>query len=118
MVVPLGESQRKMVWFGRWRMSMGMAATALALVFLVWGSNLMHLPQGNYARDLTLENQDTESLVTEVDMLVETIVPQVYLEICAESELYFNDEFIEFMVPIVEDDPLLLISREKGVQSC
>lgn len=118
IVIPIEESSRGMVWFRQWRASMGVAATALALIILVWGSDPIHVTPGNNDSNLVLENQEAEMLIMEVNMLVENVLPQLYLEICAESELDFNDEFIQYIVPVLKDNPVPLISREKGVRLC
>lgn len=117
IVLPLEDSRVGAVRFRQWRTSVAVAATALILIFFVWGSNQMLMQEDNTGNS-ALENQEAEILIMEVNVLLGEAIPQVYMEICVECELHFNDEFIEFIAPVAADDPLLLISRKKGVQLC
>ena len=104
-------------WTGRRLPSMGIAAAALALALFLWGG----LPPGRESApivDTGLESPATASLVTEVYTLMENVLPQTYLEICAESELYFSDGFVEYVVPLEENEPLSTNHQAKGARLC
>jgi hypothetical protein len=44
--------------------------------------------------------------MTEVSILSENALPQEYIDIAAETELVINEEFINFIAPLIEDDSL------------
>ena len=119
MTVPQETSRNRIIRLGRRRVGpIAVAATALLLVFIAWGSGRMGGLQENTGPNLVLDNQEAETLIGEVNMLMEEAIPQVYLRICAESELEFNDEFIQYIVPVVDENPMSLIPKEKGVELC
>jgi len=118
MTVPQERSRSRAAWLRQWGGSVAMAATALLLIFFVWGSGRMGGFQADGTRDLALEDQEAETLIRDIRMLLDESIPQVYLEICADSELEFDDTFVEYIMPVGEDSPPPLISERKGVELC
>ena len=60
----------------------------------------------------------SESLMTKVGVLSENALPPEYMDIAAEMELEINEEFMNFVAPLIEDDSLTFISGKKGVRLC
>jgi len=116
LVVPL--EKQAPVRFKHWRALTGTVVTALALILLVWGSDVMRVAPIGDAGTRDLQIQEAEILLMEVNRLMADPLPQVYLEICAESEPVFHDGILEFIVPAMEDDSIPLTSRRKGVRQC
>lgn len=107
-------------WFARWRIPLGLATTVLFSLFLIWGSNLTKLFPAKQENQFFMERQKTEALIMEVNVLAENALPQVYMELSTEieKESDFENLFIEYIIPLTEEDSLSLISSRKGVTSC
>jgi hypothetical protein len=105
-------------WSWGWRTYVSAAvAAALVLVFVWWSPTTRTTPGGN-GDIVALEMQEAEQFMTEVSMLVENALPPVYQDISAESGAGFDEEFIQFVVPSVEDEPLSYDSGRRGVLPC
>ena len=107
-------------WFARWRVPLGIATTVLFSLFLMWESNLIQLFPAKQENQFSMERQKTETLIMEVNMLAENALPQVYMELSTgiEKESDFENLFIEYIIPLTEEDSLSLKSSRKGVTPC
>ena len=61
---------------------------------------------------------EAEKLMTEINVLVENALPQVYLDIVADTDLKLDDDFIDFLIPTSEDDPKISALAKKGSILC
>ena len=116
--LPEGESRHSIgSWWG-WRTSLGAVAAAALVVILVWGVPILrNTPIGN-GDMLGREMQETEQFMTEIDLLVENALPAVYSDISAESNTGLDEEFIEFMVPSIEEESISYDLGKRGVLLC
>ena len=95
--------------FSRWPVF----ASALACFLIIagiWGLMLLQGPEGkpqvrqvNIASDSSVEQRVAEMVFIE-DLLEESALPDYYLDIAVASPEDFDDEFLEFVVPVEETD--------------
>ena len=94
------------------------AAAVAAAVIVVWAAVLIRGQQqtriGNLAQDMV----EVERLMTEINVLVENALPQVYLDIAGETNLNLDEDFIDFLIPTSEDTPRISVFAKKGSILC
>lgn len=114
------ETSHSIQWSWNWKTALGTALAAAVLFIFMWWASQGEEMFENSGRENLIANDDmaSESLMTEVDILSENALPQEYMDIAAETESEFNEEFINFIAPLIEDDSLTFISGKKGVQLC
>lgn len=114
----LREAQKPdpMRWLWNWRTISGAAIAVAVLVMIVWwtGQQQGRFESPGGANLIASDINKSESLMTEISILSENALPQVYLDIAVESEPDSAEEFIDFIVPLIENDSLtgLLPFRE------
>ncbi|MCK4986621.1 MAG: hypothetical protein KAS40_13920 [Desulfobacterales bacterium] len=100
-----------------WRIAFSAAAVA-AVILVVWGTSLIQNHQqgsiGNLAQDMV----EAERLMTQVNILVENALPQVYLDIVGETSLNLDEDFMDFLIPTPEDTPRISAFAKKGSILC
>ena len=100
-----------------WRIAFSAAAVA-AVILVVWGTSLIQNQQqgsiGNLAQDMV----EAERLMTQVNMLVENALPQVYLDIVGETSLNLDEDFMDFLIPTNESAARIPASAKKGSILC
>jgi hypothetical protein len=70
------------------------------------------------AADLAQDMVEAERLMTEVNVLVENALPQVYLDIVGETNLNMDEDFIDFLIPPYEGAPRISALAKKGSILC
>jgi hypothetical protein len=114
------EKPDPMRWLWTWRTILGAALAAAALVMIIWWPSQQ---QGRFespggANLIVNDINKSESLMTEISILSENALPQVYLDIAVETETDSAEEFIDFIAPLIENDSLTFVQGKKGVQLC
>ena len=116
--LPVEKPSRIYRWLHDWRISFGAIATAAVVVFVIWlsiPSTILYEDSLDIMAQVTWED---DAFMTEIGILTENAMPQVYLDIIGEYYVGIDDEFIKFVVPDFETDPLSHYQRKKGVKSC
>lgn len=116
----VSEKSHAIRWPWNWRTALGTTlATAAVFIFIWWASQGREIfEDSNGERMITNDIQASESLMLEVSILSENALPQEYMDIAAETEPLIDEEFINFIAPVIEDDSLTFISGKKGVGLC
>ena len=100
-----------------WRIAFSAAAVA-AVILVVWGTSLIQNQQqgsiGNLAQDMV----EAERLMTQVNILVENALPQVYLDIVGETSLNLDEDFMDFLIPVDESAAQISALAKKGSILC
>ena len=94
-----------------WRTSFAAAITILFFV-ITMHSDSMKLLFSNKTDIANSEIYSEDILMTEVNNLVENSLPAKYFFISEEDNTDYDEDFIDFVVPSVDDD--LLSGTEKG----
>ena len=97
---------------------MGAAVAAALVLTVLWRVPVLRTPPVENGNMLAMEMQDTEEFMTEIAMLVDNALPAVYSDISAEPSADLDGEFVEPMVPSVEDEPLTYNSGKRGMSLC
>ncbi len=116
--LPVEEPRGSIGWSWGWRAYVSAAVAAALVVILVWWSPVHRNTPGDNGDLLAREMEEAEQLMTEVSMLVENALPPVYLDISVESGVGFDEEFMQFVVPSVEDEPLSYDPGKRGALLC
>jgi hypothetical protein len=103
-----------------WKAVLATTLAATLVCILMWGAfQGGEIFEGTNEETISANDiQSSESLMWQVGILTEYALPPEYLDIAAETEPLINEEFINFMAPLVEDDSLSYIPGEKGVWLC
>jgi hypothetical protein len=94
------------------------AAAVAAVIIVVWATFLIRSQQQGRIENLAQNMVEAEKLMTEINVLVENALPQVYLDIAADTNLNLDEEFIDFLIPTNEDDPRISAFAKKGSILC
>jgi len=114
--LPSEKSQNAFRWTWQWRVAFGVGAAAVFAVFVMGMPPLFkHTPEES---TYTQEMLETEEFMAEVSMLSENALPSVYLDMAGESDPEFYEEFMQFLVPVNEEEPLTYNSGLEGGMAC
>ncbi|MEA3435578.1 MAG: hypothetical protein U9R43_03875 [Thermodesulfobacteriota bacterium] len=105
-------------WLHDWRISFGAIATAAVVAFVIWLSipgTILYEDTLDIMAQVTWED---DAFMTEIGILTENAMPQVYLDIIGECYVGIDDEFIQFVIPSIETNSLSQDSGRKGVKLC
>jgi predicted anti-sigma-YlaC factor YlaD len=111
-------AEQKVRWpLLNWRIAFSAAAVA-AVILIVWGTILIQNQQqgsiGNLAQDMV----EAERLMTQINILVENALPQVYLDIVGETSLSLDEDFMDFLIPTNEGAARISTLAKKGSMLC
>ena len=106
--LPAEKPQRSFWW--SWQTKTALGAALVAIFIGVAG-----IPTLFENKQEMLED---EEFMTEVSMLAENALPQEYLDITGETGEEMDEEFMEFMTPMIEDEPWSYDSGRKGGERC
>ena len=107
-------------WSWNWKTALVTTMAAAALFIIMWWASQGREMFDTSGRENVIADdaKASESLMTEVNILSENALPQAYMDIAVETELEFNEEFINFIAPLIEDDSLTFIPGKKGAGLC
>jgi hypothetical protein len=94
------------------------AAAVAAVIIVVWATFLIRSQQQGRVRNLAQDMVEAERLMTEINVLVENALPQVYLDIVGETNLNLDEDFIDFLIPTNEGVPRISALAKKGSILC
>ncbi len=119
--IRLPETKSRSFFWSGWRLSpvMGIAlATVLVLMVLWRPARFYHQP--DLGRDMLSQEMDEDhQFMTEVEILVENALPKEYQDILAVVETEFEDDFMYYIVPSIEDNNSQFLSKwERGAVKC
>ena len=91
-------------WY--WQAAMGAAVAALLVISVIWwpGTGLF-VPDAN-TPVTAWDQQDDEKFMAQIRVLTENDLPQVYLDISEGLDSGDSEEFIDFVVPSLDQDSL------------
>ncbi len=113
--LPLQKQRRSFLWSWQWRTTIGAAVAAIFIAIV----GIPTQYQGSQdPEELTQEMLEAENFMIEVSMLVESALPQEYIDITGETGDETDEEFMDFMTSEIEDDSYSINSRKKGGKLC
>ena len=99
------------------RFAFGVAAAATVII-VVWAAFLIRNPQPGNVGNVAQNMIEAERLMSEIDVLVENALPQVYLDIVGETHSSLDDDFIDFLIPTGGGASQISALAKKGSISC
>lgn len=91
-------------WY--WRSLLGAASAAAMIIALVWWTTPSTISPKEGKDQWTREMLKDEQLMTEIRFLEEHALPQIYFDISGESIPSISEEFMEFVIPPVQNETL------------
>ena len=116
--LPAEKPRSAISWFWNRRPSLGVAAAAALVIIAVWWFGLPRVTPEHGADMAAREKWEADLLMTEIGILVENALPQVYIDISVEYDSVLEEEFMQFFVPSINNDSLSLDPGRKGERLC
>ena len=92
-------------WRGQgWRIGRTVAMATAAVVAGLWLSILFISSPERRMADLNQQMWEDHRLMTEISLLEENALPPVYFDIAGESYSDFDEEFMQFVVPSIDNE--------------
>jgi hypothetical protein len=103
----------------RWlRPVLGVAAAVALVIILVWPQVKFYLRTHFEKNVMTQDVQQDNQLIAQVDVLVNDALPMKYQDILGADETKFDQDFMQYIVPPIEDNVSKPISyNQKGAIS-
>ena len=106
------------IWPLSWRASLGAVMAAAIVILIVWSAGPLRTGFQDNTDMQTEEVFKPDPLMTEIRMLTENALPSVYQEISGEYDPDLDKEFMQFIVPSIDTEPLTFEGGRKGVRLC
>lgn len=91
-------------WSWGWRSALVVAMTAAVVIVTFWATNLYDTSPNDRVAGLTQEMWEDERLMTEISLIEENALSPLYVDISEEQNLLFDEDFMQFVVPIIENE--------------
>jgi hypothetical protein len=113
------EEPRSRRWpWGR-RSALVVAMTAVAVVIITfWATNLVNNTPNGRVAGLTQEMWEDERLMAEINLIEENALTPLYVDVSEEYNGLFDEEFMQFVVPIINDEIRSNLLTIRGVALC
>jgi hypothetical protein len=118
VLLPEKKLKRSVWWSWQWRAAFGAAAAAVFVILLMDIPPFFKPAPVGKDRPYTEEMLEAEVFMTEVGMLAKNALPQEYMDIVGESDEEPDEGFMDFLIPIIEDEPLSHDSGRIGGKRC
>ncbi len=115
--LPTKESSSLIHWAWNWSPVLRMAISAAIIIMVMWPGVIKYSSKEG-DQMMSSEIWHTDQLMEEVALLTENALPEVYQAISGEHYSGIDEEFIQFVVPSIEDESLSQNQRTKGVTIC
>jgi len=116
--LPVTEKQEFPVRFFGQRGWIGAAVTVFLIISLVWWFGDIGIQSDPKISRPVTELWEDQELMTEIDMLAENALPQVFMDIYEASDSYYDEKFYQFIIPLPENDSLSMDQGMKGGLQC
>ncbi len=118
IIIPPEETGVRALFSEYIRPAFSLAATVMILVFALWWvpepETLPETPSDTLAHEMIEE----DPLMAEVSSILENAMPEEYIDISGSLYTGFDEEFMQFVVPVINDGPVSQNSGMKGDLSC
>jgi hypothetical protein len=88
------------------------------LILVVWWTAPFKITPEGGVEITTREMQEAENFMIEISILAENALPAVYMDINGESYTGFDEEFMQFIIPSLNQESQSYDSGTKGVLPC
>ena len=94
------------------------AVPALLILILVTSVLVLQPDQDKHMSVVTEQTIDPEQLLSDIDRLIENPLPQELQTMISIVEIDPDEDFMEYIVPTTENDPLSNVPGKKGENIC
>ena len=105
-------------WFFDVRPLVRIAVPALLVLMVVTAVLVLKPDQDKHMSFVEKQTIDPEQLLSDIDRLIENPLPQGLQSLISIAEIDPDEDFMEYIVPTTENDPLSNISGKKGENIC
>ncbi len=116
--IPTRQAIRPLSIFTGWLSFPRLVASALSLFLVVGALLLINPDQKNPTVSEISQALDPDQLLSEIDELVETPFAAEFVPTTSIDELDADDDFMEYIVPLIETDPITRTPGRKGELLC
>ena len=104
--------------FTGWQPFARLVASALALFIVIGAVLLLNPEQENHTVSEVTQTLDPDQLLSEIDELIETPFAPEFVLTTSADELDDDEDFMEYIVPVIENDPTTRTMVRKGELPC
>lgn len=94
------------------------AVPALLVLVVIMATLVLKPASDTHIASVKKQMIDPEQLLSDIDRLIENPLPQELQTMVSFAEIDPDEDFMEYIVPITENDPLSNISGNKGENIC
>ena len=105
-------------WFLGVRPLVRIAVPALLVLIVVTAALVLKPDQDRHVTLVQEQMIDPEQLLSDIDRLIENPLPQEFQTMISIAEIDPDEDFMEYIVPTTENDPLSNIAGKKGEILC
>jgi len=116
--LPARQIRRPLALFTGMRLFTRLAVSVIALVLLMGAFLLINPGPDIHNTSETSQAVDPDQLLSEIDELVESPVALDFLITTPTNELDADEDFMEFIVPVIDNDPITRSTGRKGELLC
>ena len=117
-VLPNRSSSFLQKWVYDVRPLVRIAVPALLVLIVATAALVLRPDQGTHISIVEEQMIDPETLLSDMDRLIENPLPQGLQSMVSFAEIDPDEDFMEYIVPITENDPLSNIPEKKGESIC
>ena len=117
-VLPDRSSNFLQKWFFNVRPLVRITVPALLVLIVATAALVLKPDQDVHIAMVEEQMIDPEKLLSDMDRLIENPLPQGFQSMISFTEIDPDEDFMEYIVPITENDPLSNIPGEKGERIC
>ena len=116
--LPESKPRRSLFRLEGWQIAAGTALAAAAVIFTVLWLGSPGIKPDIAMKVTADEALEAETLMNDINVLTENALPAVYLDITGESYIGLDEEFMQFVVPDINESPPASDLGLKGVTPC
>ena len=105
-------------WFFEVRPFVQIAVPALLVLIIITAVLVLKPDQDMHIAAVDEQMIDPEQLLSDIDRLIENPLPQELQTMVSFAEIDPDEDFMEYIVPMIENDPLSNIPGKKGENIC
>ena len=105
-------------WFFEVRPFVRIAVPALLVLVIITVALVLKPGQDMHTAFVEEQMIDPEQLLIDIDRLIENPLPQGLQSLVSFAEIDSDEDFMEYIVPVIENDPLSNIPGKKGENIC
>ena len=116
--LPESKLRRPLLQLDGWQIAIGTAVAVVVVIFAALWSRPPGIKPEIAMKMAANEMLEAESFMDDISTLTENALPEVYLDITGESYTGFGEDFMQFVVPNINESAPASDLGSEGVTSC